>query len=116
LRLLHTEDETQEIATQPDNLDTQSVAAAAQLQSGRPNLNFAEMSIPIGSTLRSTRDDSSVIVIGPKKVRWGADEMSLTAATRKMLGIEYDVRPGAFWSFDGKTIAELYDETYNDEG
>ncbi len=114
LRLLHTEDATREVSQQPTGIDQQSVAAAEQLRSRRPNLNFEEMDIPIGSILQSTRDETTVIVVAPKRVKLGEEEMSLTAATRQMLGNEHNVAPGPFWMFNGKRISEIYEETYGD--
>ena len=115
LKLLHTEDATLEVTQQPGALDQQSIAAAEQLTSRRPNLNFEEMGIPIGSILQSTRDDTTVTVIAPKRVKMGEEELSLTAATRRVLGTEYSVQPGPFWTFNGKRITDIYEETYGDD-
>ncbi len=112
LKLLHTEEATQEISEQPTTLDQQSIAAAEQMRSRRPNLNFAEMSIPIGAILQSTHSDVTVVVVGPKKVRLGDDEISLTAATREVLGLDYNVQPVAHWTYQGRSIRDIYEETY----
>lgn len=112
LRLLHTEEATQDISQQPSDLDEQSLAAAEQLQARRPNLNFQEMGIPIGSILQSVKDDSTVTVVAPKKVKFGDDDMSLTAATRQMLALDYSVAPGPYWTYQGKLLREIYEETY----
>jgi hypothetical protein len=116
LRLLHVEDATREVAAQPagPELDEQSIAAGEQLATRRPNLNFEEMGIPVGSELKSVRDGSSVTVVGPRKVRLGDDVISLTAATRKVLQLDYSVAPGPHWTFNGKLIRDLYEETYGD--
>lgn len=45
LKLLHTEEATQEVTDQPSMIDQQSIAAAEQLRARRPNLNFEEMGI-----------------------------------------------------------------------
>ena len=114
LKLLHTEDATVEISAQPTSVDEQSVAAGEQLQKRRPNLNFVEMGIPVGSVLHSTHNDTTVEVTAPKKVRLGDEEMSLTAATRQVLQLDYSVQPGAHWTYNGKSITEFYEETYGD--
>lgn len=113
LKLLHTEDATKVVSEQPSDVDIQSIEAAEQLRSRRPNLNFEEMGIPIGSELRSTTSvDTKVTVVGPKKVLLGDDELSLTAATRIVKGLEYSVAPGPFWTFEGKLVRQIYEETY----
>jgi len=112
LRLLHIEDATVEVSQQPTDLDQQSLAAAEQLRSRRPASNFEEMGIPVGSSLQFTRDATTVVVVGPKKVKLGDEEMSLTAATRQLFGIDYNVQPGRFWTFEGHPLSEIYEETY----
>src|SRR5689334_5983284 len=86
LKLLHTEDSTAEILQQPTDLDQQSIAAAEHLKLRRPPLNFAEMNIPVGASLQSIHDESIVSVVSPKKVKMGDEEISLSAATRQVLG------------------------------
>lgn len=112
LKLLHTEDATTEILQQPNTLDQQSIAAAEHLKSRRPNLNFEEMGIPIGSHLQSIHDGTVVEVTSAKKVKLGDDEMSLTAVTRRVYGIEHDIAPSPHWIYQGRPLKEIYDETY----
>jgi hypothetical protein len=114
LRLLHTEDATGEVAAQPTDVDEQSLAAAEQLRKRRPNLNFEEMGIPVGSELKSTHNDAVATVVGPRKVRLGDEELSLTAATRQVLQLDYSVQPGPHWTYNGKLIRDLYEETYGE--
>lgn len=113
LKLLHTEDATETVSNQPTELDQQSITAGEKLTSRRPNLNFHEMAIPDGSLLQSTHDETTVTVIDPKHVKLGEEELSLTAATRIVLGIDYSVSPAQHWTFSGKLLSEIYNETYN---
>jgi hypothetical protein len=115
LRLLHSDDATVEVAQQPTDLDQQSLAAAEQLRSRRPSSNFEEMGIPVGSVLQFTRDSTTVVVVGSKKVKLGDEEMSLTAATRQLLGIEHNVQPSPFWTFEGRSLSKIYEQTYGDD-
>jgi hypothetical protein len=55
-----------------------------------------------------------VTVVTPRKVKFGDEEMSLGAATKQLLGVEYSVRGGPFWTFNGRLLSEIYDETYGD--
>jgi len=112
LKLLHTEDATKDVSEQPSSVDTQSIEAAEQLRARRPNLNFEEMGIPLGAELWSTTSDTLVTVVGPKKVLLGDDTLSLTAATRIVKGLEYSVAPGPFWTYEGKLISQIYEDTY----
>jgi hypothetical protein len=114
LKLLHTEDATAEVAAQTTGIDEQSIAAAVVMRQRRPNLNFHEMGIPNGSVLDCLPTTATVTVVGPKKVLLGDSEMSLTAATRQVLQLEYDVQPAPRWAYQGKSLQELYEETYGD--
>ena len=113
LRLLHTEDATKAVSEQPTELDPQSVQAGEQLTSRRPNLNFHEMGIPDGATLLSIHDETVVTVIGPRHVKLRDEELSLTAATRIVLELDYRVAPSRHWTFNGRLLSEIYDETYH---
>ncbi len=116
LKLLHTEDATAEIEQQPTTLDQESVIAAEQLKSKRPNMNFFEMGIPIGAELHSVHEPFIVTVIAAKKIRFNSEEMSLTAATRQVLGIEHSVQPSPHWTYQGKLLKDIYEETYSNAG
>ena len=116
LKLLHTEDATQDLQGQVPIADQQEVAAGEQFRSRRPNLNFEEMGIPSGSNLLSTSTNSTVTVCGPKRVRLGSEEMSLTAATRQVLGLDYSIAPTFAWTFDGRLLRDIYNDTYADLG
>jgi hypothetical protein len=119
LKLLHTEYATHEIESQPTNLDKESIFAAEQLKSKRPNMNFTEMGIPIGTELHSIYGTHVATVCAPKRVKFNNEqlslllgEISLTAATRQVLGIEYSVQPSPYWTYQGKRLKEIYEETY----
>ena len=113
LKLLHTEDATQEVAVLVNMEEPNTSSDDQPFGSRRPNLNFQEMQIPIGSVLiSSVSEDATATVVGPKKVSFQGSEVSLTAATRTVLGLGYSVAPGPYWRFEGKLIRDIYNETY----
>ena len=94
LRLLNVEDITEVAKSESDGLGDQDRQSASRLRSRRPSLNFVEMGMPIGSEIESIPDGEVAIVIEPKKVRFREhDSMSLTAAKREMLQLDYSVAP-----------------------
>ena len=96
-----------------DGIGSQDRDAASRLRSCRPSLNFEEMGIPNGSELTSVPTDDVAIVVDTKKVRFrDRESTSLTAATREMLELDYDVQPTRYWSFAGKNLRAIYNETY----
>lgn len=114
LRLLHKKEITDEVVNQSreGEVDDQSIAAGEIYTRRRPNLNFEEMGIPVGSELVSTRNSAVVTVVGPKKVRLGDDELSLSAATKQVLQLDYAIAPAPYWTFNGRPLAEIYEDTY----
>lgn len=112
LKLLHVEDATSEVEQSPSSIETQEINAGTEYEARRPNFNFEEMGIPIGSQLNFTESDASVIVTAPKKVKLNDIEMSLTAATRALLGLDYSVAPGPYWTFAGQLLRDIYNRTY----
>ena len=75
----------------------------------RPNLNFVEMGIPIGSRLASVKTGEEAIVVSQNRVTFLGEEMSLTAATRRTVG---RMHPCPQWTFEGRNLSEIYEETY----
>lgn len=114
LRLLHVEDATGTVEAQPSTISEQEQEATRALRARRPNLDFDIMGIPVGSELQCTRGDASVVVTGPRKVRLGGDEMSLTAATVTVLQLPYAVAPGPYWTYQGRLIRDWYEEAFGE--
>jgi len=116
LKLLHVEDATEEVEHHASGVDSVEVEAAEQYRNRRPNLNFEEMGIPVGSVLNFSRGSATAVVTGPKKVRVDeGEEASLSAVTRQLLGLDYSVAPAPYWTYRGKSLRDIYNETYADE-
>jgi hypothetical protein len=117
LKLLHVQDATAEIENQPTSLDKSEVEAGIQLSRKKsPRLNFTEMEIPVGAILTCKSNSETVMVVSARKVRLNEEEMSLTAATRQVLNLSYNVAPCPYWAYDGLSLSTIYDETYGQEG
>ena len=83
----------------------------------RPPMNFHELGIPNGSILISKDGGHQCTVVGEKKVEFNGSVSSLTAATRKMLGLadDYPLQPSPHWTFNGKTVKEIYEGFHSDQ-
>lgn len=119
LQLLKVDDITQQFE-QTIELDIPSAdkqSAQALKRSMRPPMNFDELAIPNGSILISKDGSYQCIVVGEKKVDFEGTVSSLTAATRKMLGLAdgYPLQPSPYWTFNGKTIKEIYESFHNEQ-
>ena len=116
LKLIALEDVTPQIRDEVDEgIDESSKHAREQMIRRRPSLNFLEMQIPIGATLVSIDNGEVATVIDERRILFREEHSSLTRATREILGIEYSVAPTPHWTYEGKLMSEIYDETYRIE-
>ncbi len=87
--------------------------SSAKANKKRPSINFSEMGIPMGSVMRFTEDENtSVTVVSEKKVRFNDEIVSLTRATREILGLDYNVQPTKYWMVDSRNLRDIWEETY----
>jgi hypothetical protein len=113
LKLLKVDDITEQFeqALESDIPPADKQAAEELKKSRRPPMNFHELGIPDGSVLVSKDGACECVVVGEKKVKFNDAVSSLTAATRKMLGLaeDYPLQPSPYWTFNGKTVKEIYE-------
>ena len=112
LQLMIVEDVTPELQLEAENVDTQSKDAIKKLKANRPIMNYIEMGIPVGSILKFTHDNQICEVISERRVSFNGEDISLTALTQKLLGTDKPLRPAPYWTYDGKKLSDIYDETY----
>lgn len=118
LELFDRKDITTEVTAEIENdLTIDDKVASEKIKSARrPPLNYKEMGIAVGSKLLFTKDLTVEIVIsGDKRVTYQGEEKSLTAVTKQLLGITHALQPTAYWTFEGKNLRDIYDETYSFE-
>jgi len=115
VRLLEIDDVTPQIKKESEQIDQPSREAGERLRRRRPSLNFVEMGIQLGSMLESSRTGETAMVATERTVSFRGEEMPLTRATRMVLGIDYDVAPTPHWTYDGRVLREIYNETYQRE-
>lgn len=113
LQLMISEDVTPVLQKEANSIDVESKEASKKLKAKRPNFNFTEMGISVGSILYFTQSqDETVEVASERKVIFNGNLSSLTAATRELLNNSYHVAPGSYWLYEGKTLRQIYNETY----
>ena len=83
-------------------------ASANRIRRQRPPMNFLEMGIPVGSNLIYQDGVTDVETVNGRKVRFDGDEKSLTAVTRILLDIDYNVQPAGYWYFKGELLRDIY--------
>lgn len=112
LRLMAIEDVTPQIQKEANSVDVNTKEASEKLKARRPNMNFIEMGMPVGSVIIFTATGDGAEVISERKVRYGNEDFSLTALTRKLFKLDYNIQPGWHWTYEGKCLGDIYNETY----
>jgi hypothetical protein len=114
LKLLELENVSPLVEQEANVIDTIEVDAARVYAQKRPRMNFEEMGIPVGSELSFNNSGEIAVVISDRTVQFRDEETSLTNATRQALGdgYAYNVAPGPYWSFNGRRLRDIYNDTY----
>jgi hypothetical protein len=114
IKLLEIENVTPLVEQEANVIDTVELEAGKAYAKKRPNLNFVEMGIPIGSELIFNDGGEVATVIKERVVKFRDQETSLTNATRMALGegYAYNIAPGPYWSYNGRRLRDIYNETY----
>ena len=100
--------EADEAKIKPAELDAGKRLKRARL----PNLDFHEMGLGNGSELVLVHNENLIVTVcGPKKVMCQGEEMSLTRAT-KTLHDEWRGGLTKHWLSDGRSLSDIYRETY----
>ena len=118
LDLMKLEDMTPAMQAEAEQVDVQAKASAEKLKrSRRPNLNYIEMGIPIGSTLLYQGDgETTCTVADGRNVSFEGRTLSLTKLTKELRQqLDRPIRGPAHWSYDGRLLGEMYEETYGDD-
>lgn len=115
LELMSVENVTPTLQAEANSVDIDAKDASRKLKSRRPNLNFIEMGIQIGSELEFAVPEVSEIirVVSDRKVDFRGEEAYLTSVTRELLELEYSVNPSPYWLYQGRSLSDIYDETYD---
>lgn len=113
LKLLINEEVTPIVSDELEKVDEVSKNASKEYaRSKRPKQNFVEMGINIGEVISTADGLITCTIAEEKKVEYEGEIMSLTRLTRKLKELDYDIQPGPHWFFKGRSLKEIYDETY----
>jgi hypothetical protein len=113
VKLMELEDVTPRVASETEVVDeVDREAGEAYARKKRPRFNFNDMGIPAGSELVSVTNGETVTVTSDRTVNFRGEETSLTNATRIILDNGYHVAPGPYWTYNGKKLRDIYNETY----
>lgn len=115
LELFHHEDMTEEVADEIANdLTPEDVAARERVQIHRPALNFLDMGMQVGDILQWKADPSIfVTIVSGRSVKYEDEEVSISSLSARLKGYTTrHIAPGPHWLYNGRLLADIYDETY----
>lgn len=115
IKLLEIEDVTPKVAQEKEVVDEiDRDAGEVYAKKKRPRFSFTEMNIPFGSVLVCVVNGETATVMSDRTINFRGEETSLTYATRIILDNSYHVAPAPYWTYNGKKLREIYNETYSD--
>ena len=113
LELMVVEEVTPELQKAADKVDEDATEASRKLKARRPVQNFIEMGMNVGDILQFTKGEHTCKVLSGRRVKFEDEESSLTALTQKLLGTDRPLQPSPYWTFAGKKLSDIYEETYD---
>ena len=118
LDLMKLEDMTPVMQAEAEKVDVEAKASAEQLKRARrPSLNYLEMGIPVGSTLLYAGDGKTTCTVADgRKVSFEGKTLSISKLTAELrLQPDCPIRGPAHWTYKGRPLNDLYEETYADD-
>jgi len=99
------------------NVDEKDRESVESFRRRRPKMRFEDMNIKVGSRILFVKDATiEATVLDGNKVKFQDEEgESLTSLTQRLLSLSYPVQPSPFWTYEGKALSEIYEETYVSE-
>lgn len=119
LKLLNAEEVTGLVeSTIQAGLTALDKAADAEMKKKRPVLDFEKLGIPPASSLLFQDGVTTITVLTNRKVEFDGQACFLVTPTRKLLGLaeDYPIQPSPYWSYQGKSLKNLYEEFHGEQG
>ena len=114
IKLLEIQNVSPLVEQEANVIDAVELEAGRAYAQKRPRMNFEQMGIPVGSELTFNNSGEIATVISDRAVRFREEDTSLTNATRIALGdgYAYNIAPGPYWSYNGRRLRDIYNDTY----
>ena len=81
-------------------------------------LDCGKLGIPPTSLLLFQDGVTTIQVLTNRKVEFDGQACFLVTPTRKLLGLseDYPIQPSPYWSYQGKSLKDLYEEFHGEQG
>lgn len=113
LELLDGVDITEKMQRELHEEEADSNQKSQEKRKSRPVLSFIQMGISIGAKLIYVKDQKIYVnVISARKVIYNGKETYLTTVVKDLLNIKRPVYPTPYWTYNGRNLQDIYNETY----
>ena len=113
LKEITEEDVTPELRKKAEAIDKEGRESYERKIPRRPTLNYVEMNIPRGSLLKFKNNEEITVKVDSERMVIFEDEKTyLTTVTKGLLKLDRNVAPAAYWTHEGRSLKEIYEETY----
>ena len=113
LDLMKLEDMTPAVQQEAERVDVEAKAAAEKFKkSRRPMINYLEMGIPVGGILTFQDGITTCKVADGRQVEYQDKTQYLSVLTKQLLGVDRGVSGTKYWTFQGRCLSDIRDETY----
>ena len=114
LSLMAIEDVTPSVQDEAKKIDIEASASAEKFKKKRrPTINYFEMGLKEGDTLKFGRNEESCTVLNGRQVFYKGEPWFLSNLTNKLLDRTGPMDGSPYWYFNGKNLKDLYNETYS---
>jgi len=114
LKLMAIEDVTPSVQKEAINVDPEATVSSELKRQRRPTFNFFMMGLKEGDVLKFNRNDETCTVLNGRQVSYQGEAWFLSNLTNKLLNRTGPMHGAPYWSFDGKNLNDIYNETYKD--
>lgn len=113
LELMIVENVTPDLQEEASSVDREAKAGSDRLKAKRPVQNFLEMGLPVGADILFQDGVTTCQIASGRRVSFDGEDFSLTALTQKLLDTDRPLQPSPFWTYQGKRLIDIYNETYD---
>ena len=113
LDLMKLEDMTPAVQEEASLVDIDAKAASEKFKkSRRPMINYLEMGIKPGEVLTFEDGKTTCTVVDGRQVEYEGQTQYLSVLTKQLLGLNRGVSGTRYWTFQGRCLSDIRDETY----
>ena len=110
LELMAVENVTPALQEEAEKVDKEAKASIESFKRKKRSPRVFTDYLPIGTELRFKDGNQLCKIVDGRHVEFEGEVKSLTRVTAAILGIERNVWPAPYWNYEGKTLAQIFED------